>query len=264
MDARNEQLHANGESSGTLSRGKGHSIAYRRRNGKPGLPGVVFLGGFRSDMTGTKAAALDAFCARRDQAYLRFDYQGHGASSGRFEDGTIGQWRDDSLAALDELTEGPQILVGSSMGGWMALLAGIARPHRVAGLVLIAGAVDFTQMLIWDRLGGEAQARLLAEGRLRVESDYEPGGFHITRRLIEDGQEYSLLGRAVPFDRPVRLLHGMRDRDVPWLHSVRIAEFLAGTDVRLTLVKDGDHRLSTPSNLDLLTGSVAELSGAAA
>ncbi|HLY58749.1 MAG TPA: alpha/beta hydrolase [Stellaceae bacterium] len=263
MDGLDGEAHRGEETGGMIAAGEGVSIAYRRRIGKPGLAGVVFMGGFRSDMTGTKATALDRFCAARGQSYLRFDYRGHGASGGRFEDATMGDWLADSLAVLDRLTEGPQILVGSSMGGWIALLTALARKERVAGLVLVAAAPDFTEALVWERLPADARDELMAAGSLTVPSEYAPEGYRLSRRLIEEGRAHLLLDRPIPLDIPARLLHGMRDADVPWPHSLRAVEALAGTDVRLTLVKDGDHRLSTPDGLRLMTGAVAELSDGA-
>lgn len=239
-----------------LARDDGERIAYRRLPGKE--PGIVFLGGFMSDMTGTKATALEAFCKARGQAFLRFDYFGHGASTGAFRDGTIGRWRDDALAVIDRLTEGKQILVGSSMGGWIMLLAALARPERVAALVGIAPAPDFTEDLLWPSFTPEEQRRLLAEGAITVPSQYDPRGYTVTRRLIEEGRDHLLLARTVKIASPVRLLHGMKDEDVPWETSLRLAERLASEDVRVTLVKNGDHRLSTEADLALLQRTLEE------
>jgi len=232
------------------------SIAYHRTPGKP--PGIVFLGGFMSEMTGTKATWLEGFARARGHGFLRFDYTGHGASSGAFADGTIGAWRDDALAALDRLTEGPQVLVGSSMGGWIALLVAHARPSRVAGLVTIAAAPDFTEDLIWARLGDAQRSALARDGWFEAPSAYGPP-YRITRALIEDGRDHLLLRGAIAIAAPVRLLHGMQDPDVPWHTSLRAAERLASRDVRLTLIKDGDHRLSRDQDLALLGRTVAEL-----
>lgn len=239
-----------------LARDDGERIAYRRLPGKE--PGIVFLGGFMSDMTGTKATALEAFCKARGQAFLRFDYFGHGASTGAFRDGTIGRWRDDALAVIDRLTEGKQILVGSSMGGWIMLLAALARPERVVALVGIAPAPDFTEDLLWPSFTPEEQRRLLAEGAITVPSQYDPRGYTVTRRLIEEGRDHLLLARTVKIASPVRLLHGMKDEDVPWETSLRLAERLASEDVRVTLVKNGDHRLSTEADLALLQRTLEE------
>ena len=246
----------------TLHGQNGVSIAYHRTRGKS--PGVVFLGGFMSDMTGTKAVTLEEFCRARGQAFLRFDYRGHGASSGRFEDGTIGLWADDALAAFDQLTDGPQILVGSSMGGWIALLTALARRGRVAGLVGIAAAPDFTEDLLWDAFSSDQRAALLREGVLRLPSEYSDKPYSITLKLIEDGRRHLVLRGALPLSCPVRLLHGMQDPDVPWQTSLRLAERLAGRDVTVTLIPAGDHRLSTETDLSKLRAAVAEVSEAAA
>ena len=220
----------------------------------------MFLPGFRSDMTGDKATALAAFCAERGQAMLRFDYSGHGASGGRFEDGTIGRWTDDALAVIDRLTEGPLILVGSSMGGWIALLAALARPDRVAALIGIAAAPDFTEALMWQAMTVEQRATLMRDGVMHRPSQYgEP--YPITRALIEDGRTQLLLNAPIALDCPVRLLHGQDDPDVPWELALRIAERVTGPDVQVILVKDGDHRLSRPQDLALLRRTLAPLLG---
>lgn len=238
------------DQSGRLDRGDGVELAWAKAAGH--APTVVFLPGFRSDMGGEKATHVARFCGDRDQAVLRFDYSGHGASSGRFEDGTIGAWADDALAVIDRLTSGPVVLVGSSMGGWIALLAAVARPDRVAGLIGIAAAPDFTETLMWNAMTPAERDRLAREGVLLVPSEYGET-YPITRRLIEDGRNHLLLGAPIPIDCPVRLLHGQRDPDVPWETSLQIAERITGGDVRINLVKDGDHRLSRPADLGLLT-----------
>ncbi|HYH20297.1 MAG TPA: alpha/beta hydrolase [Azospirillum sp.] len=237
-------------------------IAYRHTPArKPGPePGILFLGGFMSDMTGTKAVALEAWACRQGLAFTRFDYQGHGASSGRFEDGTIGAWADDALAVLDEATQGPQVLVGSSMGGWIMTLAALRRPERVAGLVGIASAPDFTEDLIWDALDPATRALMQREGAWYRPSQYFPDPKPVTLRLVEEARAHLLLrGDPVRFTGPVRLLHGMADPDVPWQTSLRLAEALASHDVRVTLVKDGDHRLSRDRDIDLLCRTVGDL-----
>ena len=231
----------------SLARPEGATIAYHRL---PGVaPGIVFLGGFRSDMTGTKALFLEEYCRRRGQAYLRFDYFGHGASSGDVALGTIGRWRDDAVAVIDSLTEGPQILVGSSMGGWIMLLAALTRPERVAALVGIAAAPDFTEELLWPRLSPEQRRAIEEQGAVTLPSDYNPAGYLYTRALIEDGRRHLLLGGPIPLDIPVRLLHGLADASVPWQLSLRLAERLTSRDVAVTLVKGGDHRLSSEADL---------------
>ncbi len=236
----------------------GATIAYHRLAGA--APGVVFLGGFMSDMTGTKALALEAFCRARGRAYLRFDYFAHGASSGRFEEATIGRWAADALAVLDRATEGPQILVGSSMGGWIMLLAALARPERVAALIGIAAAPDFTEDLLWRRLSEEQRAAILRDGAIRLPSAYDPAGYLVTRRLIEEGRNHLLLRAPIAIACPVRLLHGMKDPDVPWQTSLRLAERLQSRDVTVTLAPEGDHRLSTDLDLQRLTEAIAALS----
>jgi pimeloyl-ACP methyl ester carboxylesterase len=241
---------------GRLARGDGIELAWAREDGRD--PMVVFLPGFRSDMGGEKATALAAYCAARRQAMLRFDYSGHGASGGCFEDGTIGRWAEDALAVIDQLSHGPLILVGSSMGGWIALLAARARPERIAGLIGIAAAPDFTEVLMWQAMSFEQRATLMSDGVLHVPSQYgDP--YSITRRLIEDGRNHLLLHESIALDCPVRLLHGQCDPDVPWEFALRIADQLTSRDVRITLIKDGDHRLSRPQDLRLLRQTLAAL-----
>ncbi len=243
---------------GRLDRGDGVELAWAREEGRS--PTVVFLPGFRSDMTGDKATGLAAYCAARGQAMLRFDYSGHGASGGRFEDGTVGHWAGDALAIIDQVSEGPLILVGSSMGGWIALLTARARPERIAALIGIAAAPDFTEALMWQAMNFEQRATLMSDGVLQVPSQYgDP--YPITRALIEDGRNHLLLHGPIAIDCPVRLLHGQRDPDVPWEFALRIADQLTSRDVRITLVKDGDHRLSRPQDLALLGQSLAALLG---
>jgi pimeloyl-ACP methyl ester carboxylesterase len=244
------------ETTGRLERGDGIALAWARVAGAS--PTVVFLPGFRSDMTGDKATALAAFCAARGVGMLRFDYSGHGASSGDFLDGTIGTWTADALAVIDTLTAGPLVLVGSSMGGWIALLAAIARPDRVAGMIGIAAAPDFTQRLMWEAMAPFERATLERDGVLYVPSQYgDPTP--ITRALIEDGATHLVLTGPVPIHCPVRLLHGQADPDVPWELALRIAEQVQTPDARVILVKDGDHRLSRPADLALLRRTVAAL-----
>ena len=221
---------------------------------------MVFLGGFKSDMTGTKATALEAHCRDAGRAFLRFDYRGHGESSGRFEDGTIGAWTGDALAVLDQITEGPQVLVGSSMGGWIALACALARPARVAGVIGIAAAPDFTEELMWARFSPEARRALETTGVWREPSEYDPEGYPITLRLIEEARKHLLLTRsAIAIHVPVRLIHGMKDSSVPWSTAPRIATLLLSDDVRVKLIKDGDHRLSREQDLAILFYTLDEL-----
>jgi pimeloyl-ACP methyl ester carboxylesterase len=243
-------------SGGRLNRGDGVELAWVKTEGR--TPTLVFLPGYRSDMTGDKATALATFCAGQGRAMLRFDYSGHGASGGRFEDGTIGMWTADALTVIDRLTEGPLILVGSSMGGWIALLCALARQDRVAALVGIAAAPDFTELLMWQALTFEQRARIMERSIIHVPSRYgDPTP--ITRGLIEDGRNHLLLSAPIPLHCPVRLLQGQADPDVPWEMALRIAEQLESADVQMTLVKDGDHRLSRPQDLALLRGVLGGL-----
>jgi pimeloyl-ACP methyl ester carboxylesterase len=240
-----------------LARDDGATIAYHRTPGR--TPGVVFLGGFMSDMTGSKATTLEAFCRARGQAFVRFDYFAHGASSGEFAEATIGRWKDDALAVIDALTEGPQVLVGSSIGGWVMLLAARERPERVKALVGIAAAPDATEDLMWAQFPEPAQIALMRDGQIRVPSDYDERGYLITRKLIEDGRRNLVLRAPLPVACPVRLLHGMEDKDVPWELSLRLAGHLASPDVTVTLVKGGDHRLSSEADLARLCATVESL-----
>jgi pimeloyl-ACP methyl ester carboxylesterase len=242
-----------------LTREDGATIAYRRHAGR--APGVMFLGGFMSDMTGTKATSLDAFCAARGQSFLRFDYFGHGQSSGDFADATVGRWKDDALAAFDALTEGPQVLVGSSLGGWIMLLLARARPERVAALVGIAAAPDATEDLMWKEFPEEVRLLIEREGSARIPSAYGEQGYLITWKLIEDGRRHLVMRGSIDIRCPVRLIHGMADTDVPWRRSLDLAGKLAGADVQVTLVKDGDHRLSRDQDLALLARTLQTLLG---
>ena len=240
----------------TVLRHDGETIAYLQRPGK--TPGVIWLGGFHSDMQGTKAVALDQWAAKNARAFLRFDYFGHGKSSGDFRDGTISRWRDDALAVLDELTEGPQVLVGSSMGAWIALLGAKERPKRIAALLLIAPAPDFTERLMWARMPEQIRQEIQHNGEWLRPSAYEDSPYPITLRLIEDGRKHLLLDGPIQIDCPVHILHGMRDPDVPWQHAIQLAERLPGNPV-VTLIKHGDHRLSTPGDLDRIERILGEL-----
>lgn len=250
----------------------GGYLAYHRRNlaandreadginTRATPPGIIFLGGFASDMTGTKAMALDAYCAATGRAYVRFDYRGHGQSSGKFTEGTIGAWRDDVLSVIDQLTEGPQILVGSSMGGWLMLLGALARPDRIHALVGLAAAPDFTEELMWQTMDAGMQQRLMTDGRIEEPSAYSDDPYVITRDLIEDGRKHLLLGSAIHIDRPVRLIHGQADEDVPFSVSLRLADRLVSRDVVVNLVKDGDHRLSRQQDIERLMLAIEEVS----
>jgi pimeloyl-ACP methyl ester carboxylesterase len=242
-----------------LKRPDGNVVAYATCDGR--APTVVFLGGFRSDMTGTKALALQTWARESSHAYLRFDYLGHGQSSGRFEDGTIGRWLDDSLSAIDSLTSGKLVLVGSSMGGWLSLLAARARPERLAGLVLIAAAPDFTERMLLAGLSPDDRIRLEREGRLERPSQYSPEPSVFTWKVIEEGRNHLLLDKPLSLPCPVHLLHGQSDPDVPWEYSLQIARHLEAPEVITTFIKGGDHRLSRPADIARLIATVEELAG---
>jgi pimeloyl-ACP methyl ester carboxylesterase len=237
------------------------TIAVRVREGKS--PGLIWLGGFKSDMKGTKAEALDRWAADEGRACLRFDYSGHGESSGDFRDGTIGLWLQDSLAVYREFAKGPQVLIGSSMGGWLGLL--LARELRkqkdaapLVGMVLIAPAVDFTEELMWKQFTPAIRRDIEEKGEWTRPSDYEPGGYPITRRLIEDGRKHLMLGGLIEPGCPVHILQGVQDADVPWRHAEELVTRLSRDDVVLTLIKDGDHRLSRPEDIERLIAAVKE------
>lgn len=239
-----------------LNTSNGTRVAYCYSEGKG--PTVVFCGGFRSDMTGTKAMALESWCREQGRAFLRFDYSGHGESSGAFEDGTIGGWLADALAIIDETIKDEAIVIGSSMGGWIALLIALARPNRVAGLVGIAAAPDFTTRLMWERFTPQQRQIIEEKGVYYAPSDYgDP--YPITRNLIEESKQHLLLDDDIAIDCPVRLLHGMRDPDVPWEFAPLIAQQLSSEDVKVSLVKNGDHRMSEPEQIALLLATMQEL-----
>src|SRR4029077_5306188 len=240
-----------------LPRPDGNTVAYATTPGR--APTVAFLGGFRSDMTGTKAMALEAWASRTGRAFLRFDYLGHGQSWGPFEDGTIGRWLDDSLAAIDTLTTGKLVLVGSSMGGWLSLLVARARPARLAGVVLIAAAPDFTERMLLQGLSPEDRAALQRDGRLERPSQYSPQPSVFTWKLIEEGRNHLVLDKKLALPCPVHLLHGQSDPDVPWEYSLQIARHLEAPEVITTFIKGGDHRLSMPADIARLIATVEEL-----
>ena len=244
-------------------------IAFRRRapaqRGAPDRkPGLVWLCGYRSDMDSIKASALDAEAERLGLGLLRFDYSGHGRSEGRLQDGTISRWLAETLAIVRAETEGPQIIVGSSMGGYLALLAARAldaagEGERLAGLVLIAPATDFTEALIWARAPEEARRAILEEGAWRPPSAYSGEPDVYTRALIEDGRKHLLMGAMIRTHAPVAILQGMQDEAVPYAHALALIERLGGDPATLTLVKDGDHRLSRPQDLELLFGTLERM-----
>jgi pimeloyl-ACP methyl ester carboxylesterase len=227
-------------------------------------PGLFWLGGFKSDMQGTKAAALARFAAEHGRALVRFDYSGHGESKGEFVDGTIGRWLEESVAVFSACCRGPQVLIGSSMGGWLALLLArelrrLAEPTAdLAGMVLIAPAVDFTEALMWKNFSPAIRQEIETRGAWLRPSQYDNGSYPITRALIEDGRRHLLLGGLIETGCPVRILQGVEDPDVPWGHAVELVSRLAQDDVVLTLVKDGDHRLSRAEDIERLIAAVAE------
>ena len=239
-----------------LTRDDNFRLAYCKVIGNG--PTVVWLGGFHSDMTGTKAQVLADQAQATGGGFLRFDYFGHGASDGDFADGTITRWREDALAVIDDLTDGPLVLVGSSMGGWIACLAAMVRPERIKALVLVAPAPDFTEKLMEPELSPEAKAAIARDGFWTRPSEYDDGGYPITRELLEDGARWSILPGPVPIDIPVRVLQGGADPDVPWTHALELANAFNSDDVVFTLIKDGDHRLSRPQDLERLVAAVAE------
>lgn len=218
---------------------------------------MVWLGGFRSDMSGTKAEFVHNWATQNQHSFIRFDYFGHGSSSGDFETGTITKWLEDALEVIDHLTSGPLVLLGSSMGGWLAILAALARPDRIQSLILIAPAPDFTQSLMWDLFDSAIQAEITEQGRWLQPSPYGP--VPITKALIEDGKKHLLLGAPIAFFGPVRILQGQADQDVPWSHAVQLVEALQSSDIVFSLIKSGDHSLSSPEDLARLQAALEEL-----
>jgi pimeloyl-ACP methyl ester carboxylesterase len=242
-----------------LNRNNAPSLAYRKQDGADtSLPTVLFLGGFRSDMEGTKAQFLANFCAKRNQSYVRFDYRGHGASEGRFEDATIGDWKQDSLDVLEQITSGPVLLIGSSMGGWLSLLIARDAPERLCGLIGLAPAPDFTREVL-DELDEAQKKEMMDQGLCKIPNDYG-ADYIFTRALIEEGEQHCMLDDPIKIDIPTRLIQGMQDTDVPWQKAHRINNALTSQDKKVYLLEDGDHRLSRPQDLDLLGKLVDELS----
>jgi pimeloyl-ACP methyl ester carboxylesterase len=239
------------------------TIAVRARESKSPVPGLFWLGGFKSDMKGTKAAALDEWAAAQGRACVRFDYSGHGESGGDFSDGTIGRWLDESVAVYAQFANGPQVVIGSSMGGWLALLLARALRKRkdaapIAGMVLIAPAVDFTEELMWKQFPETTRREIEAKGFWMRPSQYSEAPYPITGGLIEEGRGHLLLGGLIETGCPVHILQGVQDPDVPWRHAVELVSRFARDDVVLTLVKDGDHRLSRPEDIERLLAAVKE------
>lgn len=239
-----------------LPRPDGQSLAYHH---SPGFsPGVIFCPGFMSDMEGTKALALERAMKELNRSYTRFDYLGHGQSTGRFTDGTISRWTDDALAVLDECTAGPQIIVGSSMGGWIGLRMAMLRPERIKGFIGIAAAPDFTTRM-WNEMPDEGKEAIRATGQWNQPSEYSDEPYVISRKLIEDGPRNFVLNGPVDITCPMHLLQGMQDDSVPWKTALEIQEAVASEDVTVTLVKNGDHRLSEPEDITRLILAVEQL-----
>ena len=241
-----------------LIRPKKETLAYHTYEGQSDT-GLIWLGGFKSDMDGTKALAIEKWSKEREISNLRFDYFAHGQSSGDFADGTLTIWLSDTLAILDELTSGPQVLIGSSMGGWLALLAALARPDRIKALVLIAPAPDFTGDLMWDTFSADIQAQLKSGKPYEQPSEYGDKPYLITPELIEDGKTHFLLGSKIAVTCPVRIIQGCQDPDVPWERTLKLLDRLSSTDVDLTLLKSGNHRLSDPHALSVILKNIDDV-----
>jgi len=234
--------------------GYGRRIAYHKTNGTG--PGVVFLGGFMSDMAGTKATYLEAWARDQGRAFLRFDYSGHGQSSGAFVDGCIGEWADDAEQAILKLTEGPQILVGSSMGGWISLLLAKRIPQKITGLVGIAAAPDFTEDSMWSGFSEDQKNTILVDGQLALKSEYSDEPYIITKKLIEDGRNQLVLREPLDLPFPARFLHGTNDTDVDINVALKLLGHVSGDDIRLTLMKDANHSFSEPENLTMIRRAI--------
>ena len=237
--------------------GDGIALAYERKTGA--APTFVWLSGFRSDMTGTKAEALSQWAENKEQSFLRLDYSGHGASDGAFVDGTIGRWQEDARAVIEHAAPGPLVLIGSSMGAWIALLLQRTMPARVKGLILIAPAPDFVVRLMWPSLPEAVQRQIMEQGRWDMPSAYDPEPTPITRALVEDGRRNLVLDAPIPFTGPVRILHGTDDRDVPIAHGRLVFDTLQSPDKRFLVVEGGDHRLSNEQDITLLLDTADEV-----
>ncbi len=232
-------------------------IAYCQSKGA--LPGVIFLGGFQSNMQGTKALALEQYCMERNHSFLRFDYRGHGESSGDFLEWSIGEWLDDAIDVFDHLTKGPQILIGSSMGAWIMLHLALRRKQRIQALIGVASAPDFTQKLMWDIFSEQQKEDLRKNGFVEMPNDYDDQHYRITKKLIDNGKKYLLLDKKIDLECPVRLIHGVKDKDVPWSFSTCLSENITSKDVEVILLENGDHRLSDPLSLDRITETLGQL-----
>ena len=240
-----------------LIKSDGVKIAYNKLSGTE--PGIIFFGGFASDMEGTKALALQDYAEELGQAFLRFDYRSNGKSSGSFTDGNIGKWLSDCLAVLDKLTHGCQILVGSSMGGWLTLLTAKERPGRVGGIVGIASAPDFTEDLMWSQFDDQTRKKLIENGQCSLASDYDESPYTITLDLIEDGKKHLVLRERLDIKVPFHLIHGMADEEVPYQLSLKLAEHVDSEKVQVNIIKNGDHRLSREQDLVEILKAVDDL-----
>ena len=254
-----------------LSLDNGHTIAYHKFTPSPTInsdkktPGIIFLGGFKSDMQGSKAIFIEKFCMENNIDFLRFDYLGHGESSGEFTDFTIGDWAQNTIDVINKLTQGEQILIGSSLGGWLMMLATIAMPQRISALIGIASAPDFTENLMWEKLSDDEKNILKTQGIYTLplechnvnQEDFEP--YTITYQLIEEARNHLLLEDSINIDCPIKLIHGMNDQDVPYQTSITISEKIKSNDVEIILQKNGDHRMSTPESLQTIKSVIKNL-----
>lgn len=242
-----------------LSLTNGNFLSYHRYTYPENTIGIIFLGGFMSDMNGTKAMHLDQFCRQHRYDFIRFDYSGHGQSSMSFSECTIGLWKENILTIIDQLTEKPQLLIGSSMGGWLMLLTALARKARICGLIGVASAPDFTENLIWNELSKEQQQVLQTTGLFSLESEYNDSPYPISYPLITEGRNHLLLNQPISIDLPTYLIHGMKDIDVPYQLSQTLHQQLTSKDKHLILLEHGDHRMSSPEALMCLTDTLQTL-----
>lgn len=242
-----------------LKRSDDEFIAYHHTKGKSNQPTVIFLGGFMSDMEGTKAKALEKFCIEKQLSHIRFDYFGHGQSSGEFTHGTIGKWKENAITVIDELTKGKVILVGSSLGGWLMLLAALERPERILGLIGVASAPDFTEKLIFEAMTKQEQNILVEEGVFQLTSEYSDDAYPISNQLITEARNHLILDKDINITVPIRLLHGLEDDDVPYQLSVEISEKITSDNVCVNLIPFADHRMSSEDTLNVLCNTLFEL-----